>query len=430
VKVPALLLSILLCAATQAGLVFEFDGTTWDPKPRRKALRKATDTTLCLIADSGTRFDQLLPVLSLINPDSPPSLKLQLRDQPQSVLIHLSLPREEVPDSFVTVLTGPAGTWLMEISPTAGIIHSTSKLGPDLAGIQAFLNHAADLYRPKDDESTTIPTTAFMVRSNCSIGQLVTLTQLLKQSGLGPVALAVNDELPDLDIEVTMDKRIAIPVPDQPEHKPEPKHRIIIYLDPKGLASAEDKAPLDTDEDIATYIRSRKTEIEEAGGTPNIQVRGDKDSLFNASRRIIRIAAKEDVHQVIFASYSAEAALLEELQHRERDLEMALPSTAPVDPDVADLPPLFILIDAEGTISANTGPAKELLDINPKDRSLPLLTTRLQAFANAAKIAKQEPLVQLYADPKVPQQRVVDVLNAIAQVKIGKVTFVDLIEKE
>ncbi|MDA0765354.1 MAG: hypothetical protein O3A92_00825 [Verrucomicrobia bacterium] len=420
-KTLTLLLAVLLCAATQAGLVFEFDGTTWNPKPRRKAIRKAGDTTLCLIADSGTRFDQLLPILSLIKPDSPPTLKLQLRDQPQNVVLELSPPQPDLPASFVGILTGPAGTWLMEMSPTADIIHSFSQLGPDLAGIQAFLNQAADLYRPKDDESTPIPTTALMVRSNCSLGQVVTLTQLLKQSGLGPVALAANDELPDLDIEVTMDPRVAIPLAEQPEHKPDPKHRIIIYLDPEGL---------DTDEDIATYIRSRKAEIEEAGGTPNIQIRGDKDSLFKASRRIVRIAAKEDVQQDIFVTYSAEAALLEELRHRERDLDMALPSTAPADPDAADLPPLLIHIHADGSIAVHAGPAREQLDSDPKDRSLPLLTARLETFANAAKSAKQEPLVQLYPDPQVPQQRVVDVLNALAAVKISKVTFTDLIEEE
>jgi biopolymer transport protein ExbD len=48
----------------------------------------------------------------------------------------------------------------------------------------------------------------------------------------------------------------------------------------------------------------------------------------------------------------------------------------------------------------------------------------------AAKASGQEPLVQLHVDPKTSQQRVIDVLNALAGQKIANVTFLDLIEKE
>jgi biopolymer transport protein ExbD len=51
-------------------------------------------------------------------------------------------------------------------------------------------------------------------------------------------------------------------------------------------------------------------------------------------------------------------------------------------------------------------------------------------YASAARAADSQPLVQLYVEGDAKQQRVVDVLNALAHQEIEKVTFTDLIDPE
>jgi biopolymer transport protein ExbD len=68
------------------------------------------------------------------------------------------------------------------------------------------------------------------------------------------------------------------------------------------------------------------------------------------------------------------------------------------------------------------------MDADPSVRDLPLLTADLQTYASAAKSADSKPLVQLYVDSGASQQRVIDVLNALAGVEITNVTFTDLID--
>jgi len=71
----------------------------------------------------------------------------------------------------------------------------------------------------------------------------------------------------------------------------------------------------------------------------------------------------------------------------------------------------------------NTGPAQIILDTDVKSHQLPLLEQRIEVFASAARAAGSEPSVHLHVDPGATQQRVVDVLNVLAQNKIERVTF-------
>lgn len=117
------------------------------------------------------------------------------------------------------------------------------------------------------------------------------------------------------------------------------------------------------------------------------------------------------------------------LKKKEMDLQMALPSAAPTD-EQPDIQPMFIKIDVNGSIYINSGPAQEILDTDAGSRQLPQLAQRLEMYASATRAADQQPLVQLYVEGDAKQQRVVDVLNALAKEKIAKVTFTDLIDTE
>ncbi|TAE78159.1 MAG: biopolymer transporter ExbD [Verrucomicrobia bacterium] len=115
------------------------------------------------------------------------------------------------------------------------------------------------------------------------------------------------------------------------------------------------------------------------------------------------------------------------IQKREQDLDMTLPAAAPSQSQ-PDIDPKFIKVDSNGAISVGAGASQIPMDTDPGVRDLPLLTADLQSYASAAKSADSKPLVQLYVDGAANQQRVIDVLNALAGVGISNVTFTDLVD--
>lgn len=113
---------------------------------------------------------------------------------------------------------------------------------------------------------------------------------------------------------------------------------------------------------------------------------------------------------------------------REKDLEMQLPAAAPDNKPPA-FAPLFIGISRKGEIWINPGPAKETIETDVNQRQLPALRERLKTYVTVAKAAGQQPMVQIWADKETKQSRVVDVLNALAEEKIAKVTFTERVDE-
>lgn len=110
------------------------------------------------------------------------------------------------------------------------------------------------------------------------------------------------------------------------------------------------------------------------------------------------------------------------VQKRETDLGMTLPASVPSS-EMPDIDPKLIRIDGDGIISVGAGEAQITMDTDPSVREVPMLTADLRTYAAALKASNQEPLVQVYVDGAASQQRVIDVLNALAGVDITKVTF-------
>lgn len=115
------------------------------------------------------------------------------------------------------------------------------------------------------------------------------------------------------------------------------------------------------------------------------------------------------------------------IQPREQDVPMTLPAAAPTEAQ-PDIEPKLIRVDATGAIFSGAGNAQIPMDSDASVREVPLLTADLNAYSDAAKSSGKDPLVQLYVDGAASQQRVIDVLNALAGVGINKVTFTDLID--
>lgn len=114
------------------------------------------------------------------------------------------------------------------------------------------------------------------------------------------------------------------------------------------------------------------------------------------------------------------------IQPREQDVPMTLPAAAPSETP-PEIEPKLIKIDATGAIFVGAGAAQIPMD-SDDDRDVPMLFSDLKTYADSAKSASSEPLVQIYVDGGAAQQRVIDVLNALTGVGISKVTFTDLVD--
>ena len=112
---------------------------------------------------------------------------------------------------------------------------------------------------------------------------------------------------------------------------------------------------------------------------------------------------------------------------RESDLGMALPAANP-STEQPDIEPMFIRIEANGALYTGVGTAQQAMDSDVSVREVPLLKAALDIYSSAARAANSKPLVQIYADGQATQQRVIDVLNALAGAGISSVTFTDLVD--
>ena len=115
---------------------------------------------------------------------------------------------------------------------------------------------------------------------------------------------------------------------------------------------------------------------------------------------------------------------------KEQDLNMTLPSMAPSDTP-PEIRPLFIRLEANGFVYIRAdGAPEELVEQDTETRTLSNLAPRLDLYASAARGSNSEPVVQVYVDGEAKQQRVIDVLNALAGAGITKVTFTDLLDSQ
>ena len=115
------------------------------------------------------------------------------------------------------------------------------------------------------------------------------------------------------------------------------------------------------------------------------------------------------------------------IQASEQDVNMKLPSVS-TGGDPSEIDPMLIKIDPSGIIYLGTADSREILDTETSDRSVPLLSQRIELYKSSADLAGSTPVVQMSIDGDAEQQRVLDVLNCLAKNEIKSVTFTDLID--
>lgn len=114
-----------------------------------------------------------------------------------------------------------------------------------------------------------------------------------------------------------------------------------------------------------------------------------------------------------------------QIVQKEVEISSSLPSTQ-TEGDPPELAPMLILLESSGNVSLQdeTGNV-ELINSDPDARDLPNLKSRLQIHKANAVIQGQKAVVQIRVDPLTVQQRVIDVMNALAFAKIKEITFTD-----
>lgn len=114
------------------------------------------------------------------------------------------------------------------------------------------------------------------------------------------------------------------------------------------------------------------------------------------------------------------------LDPKEADLGMTLPTTDSTAASEVEIDQMTIEVNAAGTIVVDD----KTLDDDVNNRTLPMLDDKLKQYKEAADLTGSQPVVVVAADDESVGQRFIDVLNALAKVKIRNVTITGFAEKK
>ena len=109
-------------------------------------------------------------------------------------------------------------------------------------------------------------------------------------------------------IVVKMDKKVEVPIAMNSGKQESALGRIVInvygdqYESGGRYRDADGVNPFADDAAILQYITDEKDKMK-GSVTPQLHLRGDRNTEFKHCRRVIRIAAEAGVDQVVFASY-------------------------------------------------------------------------------------------------------------------------------
>ena len=108
-------------------------------------------------------------------------------------------------------------------------------------------------------------------------------------------------------IIVQQDANVKPPIASNAKEAKSGKGRIVVNIYENGdLFDDNGTLQFNEDEDLFDYIKEAKEEVDLLGFEPRLHLRGDKRAVFKHARKVIRIAAKAGVDQVIFATYGFE----------------------------------------------------------------------------------------------------------------------------
>lgn len=116
---------------------------------------------------------------------------------------------------------------------------------------------------------------------------------------------------------------------------------------------------------------------------------------------------------------------------QERKLDMQVPGSAQAtNSDKKNVEPGLVRVTDNGTIYWGKEENQLLIDSDVNNHELPILVEALNNLKTAAEAVDSTPVVQLWVEPGVPHQRVIDVLNALTKAGIKSVGLTNFKEEE
>lgn len=107
-------------------------------------------------------------------------------------------------------------------------------------------------------------------------------------------------------IIVELDPEVKPPIASESVPATDAKGRIVVNVRKGGDFFTEEGMKLETEDVIFDLIEAEKKINESKGYVSRLHLRGDKDTVFKHSRKVIRTAARAGVDQVVFAVYMVE----------------------------------------------------------------------------------------------------------------------------
>lgn len=107
-------------------------------------------------------------------------------------------------------------------------------------------------------------------------------------------------------IIVELDPQVKPPIASESRVATDARGRIVVNIYDDGTFKTEKGLLLETDDAIFDLVDSEKRLADQRGHIPKLHLRGHKDAVFKYCRKVIRIAARAGVDQVVFATYQVE----------------------------------------------------------------------------------------------------------------------------
>lgn len=116
---------------------------------------------------------------------------------------------------------------------------------------------------------------------------------------------------------------------------------------------------------------------------------------------------------------------------QERKLDMEVPGSATeATAEKKNIEPGLVRVTDNGTIYWGKEENQLMIDSDINNHELPVLVEALNNLKTAAEAVDSKPVVQLWVEPGVPHQRVIDVLNALTKSGIKSVGLTNFKEEE
>lgn len=418
----------LLSSVLFGEIMVGFDGKEWNlPEGYGELTADELRGGVCFTADANVPVGTALNEMGFEQLLSHP-VRFALRGQEgQGAKLDPILPGKHKAENVIGVICDGQQVIAVchpEKIPANGIPDNSGRgiMDADFIGLESFLNAIREGVK-RSDAADEIPRFVLVLRSKTSFGQMVRVLQLVRSAGCMSGVVRVDDGFPSMEFDLLIDPEVEPPV--VKVHDAGPSGRIVVNIREDGTLMIGQNLILTGDEDVTDYVNRERRRLEAEGLAAKLFLRGDRNSVFKYSRGVIRAAAKAGVDQVVFAVYEVSEKKPESaLKIRETDLEMALPKRDDGLPKAGNKAPVEIRIDSKDRVSIPEQGG--LLDVDPGMRELPLLNAKLQAIAKAEGLEGKDLGVSMRVDPFATQQRVIDVLNALAVIGVTNVRFADL----